>query len=181
MPLLVLLIAVAGTAALFALMLPLLLVQRYRMGKARRLARGWVAAVNVFSFALSALILLMMAAVASFWIPQAFVFVLGGLATGGILGIAGLLTSRWEATMRGLYYTPNRWLVLAIVVVVAARLGYGVWRGWQAWGSAPDAGSWLAAAGAAGSMGAGAVVIGYSLVYWAGLRRRVAAHARGGR
>jgi hypothetical protein len=37
--------------------------------------------------------------------------------------------------------------------------------------------SWFVAAGVAGSMAAGAVVIGYYLVYWLGVRRRWRRHA----
>jgi hypothetical protein len=33
--------------------------------------------------------------------------------------------------------------------------------------------AWVAASGAAASMSAGAVVLGYYLVYWAGVRRRL--------
>ena len=36
----------------------------------------------------------------------------------------------------------------------------------------------FAAVGVAGSMGAGAVVLGYYLMYWAGLRLRTSRHRR---
>lgn len=36
--------------------------------------------------------------------------------------------------------------------------------------------SWFVAAGVAGSMAAGAVVLGYYLVYWIGVRRRYRRH-----
>ena len=59
-------------------------------------------------------------------------------------------------------------IVLALLVVVA-RLLYGLWRIWHAWRAAPSA-SWLASAGVAESMAVGAVVVGYYLVYFAGVR-----------
>ena len=37
--------------------------------------------------------------------------------------------------------------------------------------------SWFVAAGVAGSMAAGAVVLGYYLTYWIGVRRRYRRHA----
>jgi hypothetical protein len=71
-----------------------------------------------------------------------------------------------------LHYTPNRWLVLAITLIVSSRLLYGFWRGWHAWRFTPQDSSWLAEAGAAGSLGAGAIVLGYYMTYWLGVRRR---------
>lgn len=159
--------------ALVVLSVPLAIVQRYRLGKARRLARGWVAAVNLFGIATSALVLLMIAAVSSAWVPNAIPYSLGGLLAGCVLGLAGLAVTRWEATPRSLHYTPNRWLVLSITLIVLSRMLYGIWRGWHAWQSTPDGSSWLAEAGAAGSMAAAAIVIGYYLIYWVGLRRRI--------
>jgi len=40
-------------------------------------------------------------------------------------------------------------------------------------GRAPRYAAWTAASGAAGSLAAGAVALGYYLVYWIGVRRRV--------
>jgi hypothetical protein len=47
---------------------------------------------------------------------------------------------------------------------------YGLWRIWHAWRAAEPNDSWLAAAGIAGSMAVGAIVIGYYLAYSAGVR-----------
>jgi hypothetical protein len=71
-----------------------------------------------------------------------------------------------------LYYTPNRLLVLGITLVVTARVGYGIWRGVHTWRAGLQGESWFGASGVAGSMAAGAVVLGYYLVYWLGVRRR---------
>ena len=175
MPLIVVAIALL-ILLLVTLSLPLSIIQRYRLGTSRRLARGWVAAINFFGMVTSALILLVVAVVSSAWVPGAVTYTVMGLVGGCVLGLLGLAVSRWEATSRSLHYTPNRWLVLSITLVVTARLVYGFWRGWQAWRSVPDAASWLAESGAAGSMAAGAVVLGYYLTYWAGVRRRLKLH-----
>ncbi len=178
MPLLavVLILAFAGLA-LIAL-LPVSLVLRYRMGTTRRPARGWIVTVNVLGIALSVGLFLAAAAATSAWVPYAFTYTVAGLAGGGLLGALGLSLSRWESTPRALYYTPNRWLVLAISLVVTARVVYGFWRAWNAWRAAGEAAYWIPAAGVAGSMGAGAVVLGYYLVYWFGVRQRWTRHRR---
>jgi hypothetical protein len=77
-----------------------------------------------------------------------------------------------------LHYTPSRALVLAITLVVASRMVYGLWRAWHAWRSAGGDASWLATSGAAGSLAAGAVVLGYYLAYNAGVAWRFKRHRR---
>jgi hypothetical protein len=171
-------LALLAGIALIALMLPVSLVLRYRAGTARRQARGWVAAINVTAVGVSAALLVMGAAIANAWVPRALTYTLAGLAVGSLLGVLGLWWSRWEVTPRSLHYTPNRWLVLAIMLVVTSRLVYGFWRAWHTWRAAPDDTSWLASAGVAGSLAAGAVVLGYYLAYWTGVRRRVSRHTR---
>jgi hypothetical protein len=170
MPLLV--VALVLMLAIPALM-PLSIVLRYRAGTARRLARGWVAVLNLLAIATSIAIFLAVAAVTSLWAPRALSYSLAGLLGGCLLGWLGLTLSRWEATPGSLYYTPSRMLVLAITLVVTSRMVYGFWRAWHAWGSRPDDTTWLAAAGAAGSLAAGAVVLGYYLAYWTGIWRRL--------
>jgi membrane protein CcdC involved in cytochrome C biogenesis len=166
-------------------LIPVSLVQRYRMGTSRRPARRWVATLNVIALAFSTGMLLTTAAVMMVWVPDAVAYTLAGLAIGVVLGVVGLWASRWEASPSTLHYTPNRWLVLAITAVVSLRLLYGFWRSWHAWRFTPEDTSWLAEAGAAGSLGAGAVVLGYYLTYWWGIRRRIKRHrhpsARGNR
>jgi hypothetical protein len=152
---------------------PLALVQRYRMGTARRRARSWLATINAVGLAFSAALFLLGAAVTSIWIPNALSYSTAGLAGGCLLGVLGLAATRWESAPGSLYYTPNRWLVLAITLVVAGRIAFGFWRSWNAWQTTTDYTSWATASGAAGSLAAGAVVLGYYLIYWLGVRRRV--------
>lgn len=176
MPLIAAAIALLFVLVLITLIVPLSIIQRYRMGTARRRARRWIATVNVFSIGLSATLFLITAAVTNTWIPRAFVYSLGGLATGCVLGLLGLATTRWEITPDTIHFTPNRWLVLSITLVVTARIAYGFWRAWQTWRATADETSLIAAFGVAGSMAAGAVVIGYYLMYWAGVRKRMTSH-----
>jgi hypothetical protein len=163
---------------LAVLLMPLTVVQRYRVGTARRPARGWVAAINFVGIAVSVVLFLTGSAVTNLWVPGAFIYSLMGIAGGGILGLLGLALTRWEPSARALHYTPNRWLVLGITLVVTARLIYGFWRSWHAWRAGLTGGTWLAATGVDGSLAAGGVVLGYYLVYWAGVRRRLRGHRR---
>jgi hypothetical protein len=162
---------------LIVLLIPVGIVQRYRVGTRRQPVRGWLASLNVWAFAASALLFLLSAAVTDLWVPRAFLYTLAGLALGSLLGLLGLWLTRWEPTGESLHYTANRWLVLAITVAVGARILYGFWRAWESWSSGIEGGAWVVATGAAESLGAGAVVIGYYLVYWWGLRRRFRRHA----
>jgi hypothetical protein len=95
---------------------------------------------------------------------------------GGVLGGVGLWLARFEPSGEALHYTANRWLVLAITLAVAARIAYGFWRGFESWRSGIEGGAWLVASGAAESLAAGAVVLGYYLTFWWGLRRRLRGH-----
>jgi hypothetical protein len=169
-PLLVL--AILLPLALIAL-LPLSLLQRYRRGTSRQRARGWLATVNVAGLSISAALFLGSAALTSLWVPEALTYTTGGLLGGVGLGIAGLMLTRWEPGIGSLHYTPNRLLVLALTLVVTARLLYGFARAWNAWRAGFEGAGWFAAAGVAGSMAAGALVLGYYLAYWFGVRRRL--------
>ena len=164
-------VLVAVVLASIAL-LPLTLLQRYRVGTSRRLARRWVATLNLAALALSTVLFLIGAAVTTVWVPDALVYSLAGLAIGGVLGLLGLAITRWDAAPGSLHYTPNRWLVLAITLMVTVRVAYGFWRSWESWRSGLSGGPWLVESGAAGALAAGAVVLGYYLTYWIGVRRR---------
>lgn len=176
MPVLLFALALILIPTVIVVTVPLSVIQRYRAGTARRLARGWVAASNVFFIAISVIIFLVTAALSSPWIPGAFTYSLLGMCAGALLGLAGIGLTRWEEGPRSLHYTPNRWLVLSITLVVAVRLGFGFWRAWQAWRFTPDERSWLAESGLAGSMAVGALVVGYYFIFWTGVWRHVKRH-----
>ncbi len=65
------------------LFMPVILLQRYRMGTARRQARGWIATANVFAMALSATFFMAVAAVTTAFVPNAFTYSLIGLLARG--------------------------------------------------------------------------------------------------
>ncbi|MEO5897352.1 MAG: DUF1453 domain-containing protein [Vicinamibacterales bacterium] len=170
MPLLV--IPVLVVLAVVAL-IPISIVQRYRMGTARQRARGWLATINITGLALSAMMFLVSAAITNVWVPDALKYTSAGLLGGCLFGNVGLHLTRWEPSVGALHYTPNRLLVLTLTLVITARIFYGFWRGWHTWRAGIEGSSWFAAAGVAGSMAAGAVVLGYYLTYWIGVRRRL--------
>lgn len=153
-------------------LIPITLVMRYRAGTARRRVRGWLATVNAAGLAVSTAFFLTAAALTNIWVPDAFAYACAGLVSGALIGLVGLALTRWEMRPGVVFYTPNRWLVLAITLAVTGRLAYGFWRGWSAWQSLAGDTSWAAAAGVAGSLAAGAVILGYYFVYWLGVRRR---------
>ena len=154
-------------------LIPISIVQRFRVGTARRLARGWVAGLNLFAVLFSIAFFVLAAFVTSRWVPEAMAYALMGLGGGAALGLIGLLLTRWEYVNGRLHYTPNRWLILAITVIVAARVFYGFWRSWEAWKASLDSLAWVTASGVATSMSAGAVVLGYYAIFWLGVRRRI--------
>lgn len=154
-------------------LMPLILIQRYRMGTARRVARPWVASLSLGAMLFSAAFFLVTAALSTFWVPDALTFAAAGLVVGLALGIIGVGLTRWEATPRSLHYTPNRWLVLVITLLVSARVIYGLWRSWSVFHAGINGTSAVAAFGVAEALGAAAIVIGYYLAYSAGLRRRI--------
>ena len=170
MPLL--LLAVFIVLAVIAL-IPFSLIQRFRHGTMRRRALGWVIGLNFAGTLISVLLFLPGAAITTRWVPGTLTYTAAGLAVGCVLGAIGLALTRWEIVAERLYFTPNRWLVLGITLVVTLRVFYGFYRSYQAWQATLDRMAWVAASGVATSMSAGAVVLGYYLIYWFGVRRRL--------
>jgi len=179
MPLVIAALAILVVLALVLLAIPLGVVLRYRAGVARRQARGWVVTFNLLSLLLSTVIFLVSAAITSLWVPDARRYSLLGIGAGVLLGMVGLVATRWQRDGPLLFFTPSRVLVLAITLLVTARIGYGFWRAWHAWQTTAGGSSWLERAGVADSLAAGGVVLGYYLAYFAGLRWKLALHRRG--
>jgi hypothetical protein len=157
---------------LIALM-PLILIQRYRVGTARRMARPWMATLNVALMTFSAVCFLAGAAVTAVWVPNAFTGAAAGLALGAVLGFAGLALTRWEPSAATLHYTPNRWLVLIVTFAVSARVLYGLWRSWTVAQSGVSGAPIVMAFGIPESLAAAGMVIGYYFAYGLGVRRRI--------
>ena len=174
MPIIALALLIVVLVLVGIALLPFSLIMRYRVGTARRPARGWFIGLNLTAILLSSAIFLFGAAVTTAWVPNTLLYTLAGFVTGCLLGMVGLALTRWEAEPRALYFTPSRSLVLIITLVVTARVAYGFWRSWHAWSAGLRA--WGAAFGVATSMGAGAIVLGYYLTYWLGVRRRFVRH-----
>jgi hypothetical protein len=160
-------------------LIPFSIVQRFRVGTSRRQARAWFASLNLVAIGFSVVLFLVGAFITSHWIPEALTYTLTGFGAGCVLGLLGVGLTRWEYAGRQLQYTPNRWLVLTITMVVAARVLYGLWRTWEAWRASLESMAWVAASGVAASMSAGAVALGYYLIFWTGIRRRIRRHELG--
>lgn len=171
MPLLLVPLLFLLVIVLALVLLPVSLVQRYRVGSSRRPGRGWFITLNLIAIAISIVLFLVGAALTNVWIAGTFVYTVIGLTIGCLLGTIGLALTRWEITSRSFHYTPNRWLVFLVTLLVTMRVLYGFWRSWHAWSAGLH--SWSAAFGVATSMGAGAIVLGYYLAYWLGVRRRL--------
>jgi hypothetical protein len=168
--LLFVLLALAGVVLLS-------LALRYRAGTARRQARRWVAKLNVWMTSFSAVFFLSFTLLISFWIDSAFRFALIGMCFGGILGLLGLAMTRWESQRDGLFYTPNRWLVVLVTLAIAARFVYGWWRATHSGSSAPgNQHSLITASATQLSLAVAAGLVGYYLVYSIGVRLRVTRH-----
>jgi len=173
MPLLLLLpLAVLALVALWLLLLPISLWARYAAGRARRHAQPWVIRGNAWLLAISVPPFLLSAWLASRWMHAALVDALLGLLLGALFGIVGLWLTRFEHDAKGLVYTPNRWLVLAITTLIALRIAAGLWMTWRhatsgagvALADGIEAGAWTGVAGG---------FLGYALAYTWGLRARL--------
>jgi hypothetical protein len=159
----------------FAGVILLSLALRYRAGTARRQGRRWIATMNVWATIFSAALFLCFSFLMSFWLGPTLRFALAGMAVGALLGLLGLLLTRWESHPEGLFYTPSRWLALLLVLAIAARLIYGWWHATHAGGTQ----HWLASAsGTQLSIAVAAGLIGYYLIYAIGVRIRVTRYER---
>ena len=153
------------------------LALRYRAGTARRQGRGWVTTMNVWMTSFSAVFFLCFTYLLSFWLGPTLRFALAGMAVGGLLGLLGLIMTRWESHPEGLFYTPSRWLALLVMLAIAARLIYGWWHTMHR--SALSDQHWLwSASGTQLSVAVAAGLIGYYLVYSIGVRIRITRHEK---
>jgi hypothetical protein len=157
---------------------PVMLIQRYRAGTVRRPAKRWLVMLAVISTGMSAVFLLFSSAFTNIWVTDAFGDTALGLAAGCALGFVGLAITKWEATHRTLHYTPNRWMVLVITLLVAGRILFGFYRAGAAARSGMTGGEIAGAFGVAESLGVAGFVIGYYLAYNAGVIWRIRAWDR---
>lgn len=169
MPLLLLPVLLAGLVLLWLLLLPILLLQRYRLGRARQRAIGWVVGANAWLLLVSAALLLAGAWVGQRWVVDALHLTAAGLAAGLLLGLLGVRLSTFEVTAKGMFHTPNRWLVLLLTLAVATRIALGMWQGWLHLHAGGEVRGLLAEQGSL--LALGALLLGYYLAYAWGLRR----------
>ncbi len=174
MPIVLALLVVLLLLALWVVLLPVSLWQRYRYGRARRLARKWWLAFNAWSLLVSVVVFIAVSAFGLFWWPDSLAGAGLGLAAGGVLGVLGVWLTRWEVAPQGVFYQPSAWLSLLLVAIVAGRIVLGFVQAaqyWQAGGLPPSQvllsghGSLLAMAG---------VLLGHYLAYAWGVKWRVA-------
>jgi fucose 4-O-acetylase-like acetyltransferase len=159
----------------FAGVILLSLALRYRAGTARRQSRRWVATMNVWVTSFSAALFLCFTFLISFWLGPTLRFALAGMTVGAVLGLLGLILTRWESHPEGLFYTPSRWLALLVMLAIGARLAYSWWHTTHP--SASGGQHWvLSASGTQLSVAVAAGLIGYYLVYAIGVRIRIARH-----
>lgn len=129
MPLLLLLpLLVLGIAALWALLLPVSLIQRYRFGRKRRRVLGWANSVNAWLLLVSLLAFFISAWLSTRWLPDAMWLAVAGVAAGCVLGIVNLAISRSDVEAGRFHITPNAVLVLGLTLLVAARIVLGLWQ-----------------------------------------------------
>jgi len=157
----------------FIALMPLLLIQRYRVGSSRRLARPWMATLNLISMIVSGIFFLVGSAITNIWVPYAFIYASEGFAIGCVIGLIALALTRWEPTPRSLHFTPNRWLVLFVTLVVSMRVLFGLYRAAMAAEAGVTGHQLIGAFGLAESLGAGGIVIGYYVAFTAGVKWRV--------
>ncbi|MFT3897773.1 MAG: hypothetical protein QM719_08765 [Thermomonas sp.] len=84
------LLLLLALVALWALLLPFSLWMRYRNGKARRRAIGWIVGANAWAFAVSAGAFLLGAWIGGHWIADALRDACLGLLAGTAFGLAAL-------------------------------------------------------------------------------------------
>lgn len=172
MPLLIVPLAILLALFIALLLTPFSLWARYRSGRARRRLQPWVVRANSWMLLVSTGLFLAGAALVGLWLDGALDHAALGLLAGLPLGALGIATARFETTSKGVHVTANRWLVLLLTLLVALRLGWGLWRLFSAWqqDGQLQASAW---ADQANLFALGGLLLGYYLVWGWGLRRRL--------
>lgn len=173
MPVLLLVpLAVLLVLALWLVLMPFSLWARYRSGRATQRAVPWLVRLNAILLALSVPIFMATAWFASRWLEGSLQHAAVGLLMGCLLGLISVALTRFEMSpVSGkLQYTPNRWLVLTLTLLVALRIVAGLWLSLRHLSSHLSQPGWL---GPAGLLTVAGALLGYSLAYTWGLRSRL--------
>jgi hypothetical protein len=177
MPVLIIPLLLAVLLMLWLVLLPLSLWQRYRYGKARRMARPWLVTVNAWGMLFSVLAFVAVSAISAAWWPGSLGYAAAGIAVGVAVGGLGLAITRFDTTPHGLFYRPNPWLSLSLTLLIAGRIAMGfvqVYR--QLRGG--QAQSFLAALDHASLLAVAGLLLGYYLAYAWGLKWRLRRSSR---
>lgn len=177
MPLLIVPLVVLVLLVLWLLLLPLSLWQRYRYGKARRMARSWLVALNAWGLLLSVVVFLTVSAISEVWWPGSLGYAAAGIGIGAVVGGLGLAITRFDITPQGLFYRPNPWLTLALTLLIAGRVAMGFVQVYRQWRGG-EAESFLAALDHASLLAVAGLLLGYYLAYAWGLKWRLARWSR---
>ncbi len=170
MPLLLIPLVLLAMVLLWLLLMPLALWLRYRRGHARRRAVPWAVHVNAWLLTGSAALFVLSAWLLGLWVDGALPHAASGLGGGVVLGIVGSWLTQFEHEPGGLFYVPNRWLVLALTLLVGAQIAFGLWRTAQSWRGGVGHEAWLAQQGSL--LAVGGLLLGYYLAYTWGVWRR---------
>ena len=166
MPLLLLAVILLGIFALLLLLWPLALWNRYRVGTSRRRPPRWLTRLNAWLIPVSALLFLGGMGVAQLFVAHAFPYAALGVLAGLALGALGWTLTRVEHRPGQIWYTPNRWLVLALTLVVVARMFAGIWQAWERMrGDTAALAAWGPLGEPAGLFAVAGLVVGYHAMY----------------
>lgn len=174
MPIVLVLLFVFLLLALWVVLLPLSLWQRYRYGRSRRMARSWLLALNAWSLLVSVAIFMAVSAFGLFWWPDSLTGAGVGLAAGSLLGLLGVWLTRWEVAPQGVFYQPNAWLALLLVAIVAGRIVLGFVQMALYWQSGGVPATHALLSGHGSLLAVAGLLLGYYLVYAWGVKWRVA-------
>jgi len=172
MPLLIIPLVIVVALGCWVLLLPVLLWQRYRLGRARQRALRWVVGFNFWALLVSSACFFSGMLLTEWWWPGAFGYAAGGYLIGGVLGVLGLRLCHFERTTQGVYYTPNRWIILGLTLLVAVRVALSAVELWRSW-KGEETLALVPSVDHASLFGVAGLVLGYYLVFTWGLRRRL--------
>lgn len=158
--------------ALWLILFPWSLWQRYHRGKATRRVWPWQVRLNLGLLWVGLVVFLLLSAVFQIWWPHQLSQAALGLGAGIGLGTLGVATSRFEWREAGLFHTPNPWLVLLLTLLVAGRILLGLVQIFQQ-GLAWSRDQVLAGDLHAGLTGLAGLLLGYALASTWGLHRRL--------
>jgi hypothetical protein len=179
MPLLIIPAVLLVALVAWVTLLPYFVWRQYRLGHARRRAVPWILAVNAWTLLASTTLFVTTMSLTSLVWDGSLSHALLGLIGGTGIGLAGTWLCRLETVGNRVFLKPNHWPVLAVYLLVAARLvltGADWWRAVSSNGPEPS----VPLLDRAGLTAVAGVVLGYYLSFTWGLRWRLARFLRNG-